>query len=126
MKRLQRAKPHHRRDWRRLWLRCRCGFRWRCPDSIELVPMPYQPTVPPLDRATYRAAYRATVRELAPLLAAPDAPPPPARTRATNQRTAGPYPDRASQRTAARYPDRARYLTSIHPARTRHAERVPG
>ncbi|MDG4827698.1 hypothetical protein O7627_00065 [Solwaraspora sp. WMMD1047] len=21
----------HRRDWRRLWRYCRCGYRWRCP-----------------------------------------------------------------------------------------------
>ncbi|MDG4789473.1 hypothetical protein O7626_26715 [Micromonospora sp. WMMD1102] len=41
-------RPPHRRDWRRLWRYCRCGFRWRCPDSIELVPMPYLPVVPPL------------------------------------------------------------------------------
>ncbi|MFC6023077.1 hypothetical protein ACFP2T_43865 [Plantactinospora solaniradicis] len=58
MKRIHRTLPHHRRDWRRLWRYCRCGYRWRCPDSVELVPMPYLPTVPPLDRATYRAAVR--------------------------------------------------------------------
>ncbi|MGI5215684.1 hypothetical protein [Plantactinospora sp. CA-290183] len=33
--------PRHRRDWRRLWRYCRCGHRWRCPDSR--VP----PTSPP-------------------------------------------------------------------------------
>ncbi|MFC6019047.1 hypothetical protein ACFP2T_22905 [Plantactinospora solaniradicis] len=45
-----RIKPRHRRDWRRLWRYCRCGFRWRCPDSVELVPMPYLPPPdPPLD-----------------------------------------------------------------------------
>ncbi|MEO3922869.1 hypothetical protein ABGB07_03160 [Micromonosporaceae bacterium B7E4] len=43
----RRRKPYHRRDWRRLWRYCRCGWRWRCPDSVELVPMPYQPTPPP-------------------------------------------------------------------------------
>jgi hypothetical protein len=43
----RRTKPHHRRDWRRLWRYCRCGWRWRCPDSVELVPMPYPPPPPP-------------------------------------------------------------------------------
>ncbi|GIG86049.1 hypothetical protein Pen02_09850 [Plantactinospora endophytica] len=41
------TKPYHRRNWRRLWRYCRCGLRWRCPDSVDLVPMPYAPVVPP-------------------------------------------------------------------------------
>ncbi|GIG92222.1 hypothetical protein Pen02_71580 [Plantactinospora endophytica] len=60
MKLWRRIKPYHRRDWRRFWRYCRCGYRWRCPDSVELVPMPYQPPPPPpLSRANYRAALRA-------------------------------------------------------------------
>lgn len=72
----------HRRDWRRLWRYCRCGFRWRCPDSIELVPMPYAPKVPPLAPATYRATVRASTHGGV----AADNPPPPARPRARNVR----------------------------------------
>ncbi|MBE1484608.1 hypothetical protein [Plantactinospora soyae] len=71
----------HRRDWRRLWRYCRCGFRWRCPDSIELLPMPYAPKVPPLTPATYQAAVRAS----APMVVTADSPPP-ARVRARNVR----------------------------------------
>ncbi|GAA3771717.1 hypothetical protein GCM10022225_68730 [Plantactinospora mayteni] len=79
MKLRRRIRPYHRRDWRRLWRYCRCGFRWRCPDSVELVPMPYQPPpTPPLSRADYRAAVRAT--------ASVPAPPTTPRTRATNRR----------------------------------------
>ncbi|GIG91245.1 hypothetical protein [Plantactinospora endophytica] len=50
MKRLLRLlsgpRPYHRRDWRRFWRYCRCGWHWRCPDSVELVPMPYQSPPP--------------------------------------------------------------------------------
>ena len=38
-----RQRPTHRRDWRRLWRYCRCGYRWRCPDSLSLVPVPWPP-----------------------------------------------------------------------------------
>ncbi|WP_230393935.1 hypothetical protein [Plantactinospora alkalitolerans] len=48
MKLRRRIKPRHRRDWHRLWRYCRCGFRWRCPDSVEPVPMPYPPPPVPL------------------------------------------------------------------------------
>ncbi|MEQ4299930.1 hypothetical protein ABNF97_00835 [Plantactinospora sp. B6F1] len=92
----RKAKAYHRRDWRRLWRYCRCGFRWRCPDSVDLVPMPYQPSpVPPLTRQQHQAASRATppvdfteterseIRALTP-----DPAPPPARSRTTNRRPA--------------------------------------
>jgi hypothetical protein len=83
MKLWRRMKPYHRRNWRRLWRYCRCGYRWRCPDSVELVPMPYQPPpAPPLSRMEYRTAVRAAT--FAP--ARTDGPPPPSRTRATNRR----------------------------------------
>ncbi|MBE1491323.1 hypothetical protein H4W31_006961 [Plantactinospora soyae] len=60
MKLWRRSKPYHRRYWRRLWRYCRCGYRWRCPDSVELPQMPYQPPPPPpLSRAEYRAAVHA-------------------------------------------------------------------
>ncbi|MGX7672760.1 hypothetical protein [Plantactinospora sp. DSM 117369] len=76
MKRAHRISPQHRRDWRQLWRYCRCGYRWRCPDSVDLVPVPYAPTVPPLDRAAYPET---------DLVSAV----PPARVRAGNQRSAG-------------------------------------
>ncbi|MFY1669069.1 hypothetical protein ACN27G_03790 [Plantactinospora sp. WMMB334] len=50
----------HRRDWRRLWRYCRCGHRWRCPDSATLVPTPYQPFVRPMTEEEYRAGLRAS------------------------------------------------------------------
>lgn len=40
---MRRKRPVHRRDWRRLWRYCRCGYRWRCPDSYWLVPAPWPP-----------------------------------------------------------------------------------
>ncbi|MGI5151064.1 hypothetical protein ACQEVC_32670 [Plantactinospora sp. CA-294935] len=101
MKRPHRISPQHRRDWRRLWRYCRCGYRWRCPDSVDLVPMPYAPTVPPLGRA---AAYPEAVRVSAV---------PPARVRAGNQRPVG----RTSGRNAR--------LAAPPAARSRHAGRVP-
>ncbi|MFY1670212.1 hypothetical protein ACN27G_09660 [Plantactinospora sp. WMMB334] len=124
----RRAKPYHRRDWRRLWRYCRCGFRWRCPDSVDLVPMPYQPApVPPLTRRQYRATARATppvafteterseIRALTP-----DATPLPTRSRATNRR---PTPD-ASARPQPRN-GRAEALTpSPQRHHARHGERV--
>ncbi|MEO3815639.1 hypothetical protein [Plantactinospora sp. B24E8] len=33
----------HRRNWRRLWRYCWCGFRWACPDAVPVVPMPFDP-----------------------------------------------------------------------------------
>lgn len=104
----RRIRPHHRRDWRRLWLRCRCGYRWRCPDSVELVPRPYEPVVPPLDRATYRAV----VRTSAPSIVGPDALPPPARRRATNQCTTGHLAERPGRSTPAQG-DRARHVKRV-------------
>ncbi|MEO3746583.1 hypothetical protein [Plantactinospora sp. B5E13] len=84
----------HRRAWWRLWRYCRCGLRWPCPDSIEHVPMPYQPPpVLPLTRREYRAAVRAnshvelTEQERAEIRAlTPDAPPPASWSRPTNDR----------------------------------------
>jgi hypothetical protein len=103
----------HRRDWRRLWRYCRCGFRWRCPDSIELVPMPYAPEVPPLTPATYQAAVRAS----APVVVAPDIPPPSARPRARKVR------DPLWNSASGRYQiGRAAALTAGQAARVRRAE----
>ncbi|WP_159079215.1 hypothetical protein [Plantactinospora sp. BC1] len=87
MKRLLRhltgPRPHHRRDWRRLWRYCRCGWRWRCPDSIEVILAPYQP--PPPVKLT--EVERAEIRTLSatPPSDAPGAAPP-ARARAKNRR----------------------------------------
>ncbi|MBF9132407.1 hypothetical protein I0C86_26160 [Plantactinospora sp. S1510] len=105
-------RPHHRRNWRRLWRYCRCGFRWRCPDSIELVPMPYAPKVPPLTPATYRAA----VRTPAPMAEKADGPPP-ARVRARNVRS--PLWNSASGRHQT---GRAGALAAGQAARVRRAE----
>ena len=73
-------KRRHRRDWRRLWRYCRCGFRWRCPDDVDLVPMPWPP--PP------------DARPAAPVVP-PDNPPPAPRARPTNQRPAWNSPTRS-------------------------------
>ncbi|MEQ4305162.1 hypothetical protein ABNF97_27910 [Plantactinospora sp. B6F1] len=75
-----RTKPRHRRDWRRLWRYCRCGWRWRCPDSVELVPMPY----PPPQGSGRAAVVPPDPPPPAGALAAgrpPDPPPPPPRVR---------------------------------------------
>lgn len=82
MKFWPRIRPYHRRDWHRLWRHRRYGFRWRCPDSVELVPMPYQPPPPP---PLPRAGYRATIRATASVPARTNTP----RTRATNRRRHG-------------------------------------
>ncbi|MFY1692036.1 hypothetical protein [Plantactinospora sp. WMMB782] len=105
MKRSRRIRARHRRDWRRLWRYCRCGYRWRCPDSPELVPMPYAPTVPPLDRAAYREPVRASTVALVVV------PPVPGRA--------------ANQRPAARTSGRNSRLAVPAAGRTRHAGRVP-
>ncbi|MEQ4301200.1 hypothetical protein ABNF97_07390 [Plantactinospora sp. B6F1] len=110
-------KPYHRRDWRRLWRYCRCGWRWRCPDSVELVPMPYQPPPPPpLSRAEYRAAVRAKAF-VSPIVDAP----PPARDRMRNRRPAwdtrvGTHPRLLNGRAGS--------LTRAGEYRARHGERV--
>jgi hypothetical protein len=84
----------HRRDWRRLWRYCRCGYRWRCPDSTKLVPLPYGPFVRPMTDEEYRAGFLASspvpkVVHYTPG-ASPEvtrgAPPPSPRSRATNRR----------------------------------------
>ncbi|MDG4786860.1 hypothetical protein O7626_13125 [Micromonospora sp. WMMD1102] len=88
MKRLFRhltaARPHHRRDWRRFWRYCRCGWRWRCPESRELVPTPYQPP-PPVELTEVE---RTEIRTLSAVPApdTPDASPPPAGDRMRNRR----------------------------------------
>ena len=70
---MRRQRTTHRRDWRRLWRYCRCGYRWRCPGSLTLVPLPWQPPHPRRPEVT------------------PDPPLPPARLRPLNR---GPlYPD---------------------------------
>ncbi|MBE1491189.1 hypothetical protein [Plantactinospora soyae] len=121
MRRPRQTKPYHRRYWRYLWRYCRCGYRWRCPDSVERVPMPYEPTVPPLDRPAHQKIVRAAApvptrpEALAPLVPVmPDAPVPPGRIRPTNRRT-GAY---SSGRNAL--------LTSAPANRARHAERGQG
>ncbi|MEO3928070.1 hypothetical protein ABGB07_30015 [Micromonosporaceae bacterium B7E4] len=112
---IRRHRPRHRRDWRRLWRYCRCGWRWRCPDSLDLVPMPYAPTVPPLDRASYRVA----VTRGAPEPGTPGAPPPPVRRRARNERHA------LWNSPAGRHEiERAGALTPTRRHRARQAERA--
>ncbi|GAB3986915.1 hypothetical protein GCM10027615_80280 [Plantactinospora veratri] len=105
----------HRRDWRRLWRYCRCGFRWRCPDSVEPIPMPYAPKVPPLSPAEYRAAVRAS----APVVGTADSPPPPARIGARNAR--GPLWSGSAGRPQA---GRGNALTFREAARARRAEKA--
>ncbi|MBE1491139.1 hypothetical protein [Plantactinospora soyae] len=85
-------RPYPRRNWRRLWRYCRCGWPWRCPDSIELVPAPYQPPPPPRLTETEQAEIRALAATPSPVT--PDPPPPPARVRASNR---GPGWDRPTR-----------------------------
>jgi hypothetical protein len=48
--------PTHNRDWRRFWRYCRCGLRWRCPDSYPPeVRMPYPAHPRPLPEVTPKA-----------------------------------------------------------------------
>ena len=63
------------------------GYRWRCPDSVELVPMPYTPGAPPLDQAAQQAAAPNPT---------PDQPPA-ARTWSTNRRRGWTTPTRSAQ-----------------------------
>ncbi|MEO3816090.1 hypothetical protein [Plantactinospora sp. B24E8] len=76
----------HRRYWRRLWLYCWCGFRWKCPDAVPTVPMPFDP-----DPNTPGPAVPVWSPTTAPMPAVvlphvtPDAPPPLAQPRAVNQ-----------------------------------------
>ncbi|MFD0974523.1 hypothetical protein [Plantactinospora endophytica] len=104
MKRSRTIGTRHRRDWRRLWRYCRCGYRWRCPDSVELVPRPYEPTVPPLDRAAYRRAVQVTA-----VVAVPG------RVRAVNQRSAWRVPGRNTRPTGTPT-DRSRYAAGRVPS----------
>lgn len=112
---LPKPRPAHRRDWRRCWRYCRCGYRWRCPDSVHMVPMPYAPQAPPLTDADYRAALRAQ----APVPVTPDAPPPPARPRASNSRPGWDAPTRSHLGNG-----RTGSLTPAQKHRARHGERV--
>ncbi|MBE1488768.1 hypothetical protein [Plantactinospora soyae] len=87
MKWLLRPRPRHRRDWRRFWRYCRCGFRWACPDSVGRVPMPYEPCVRPLTAAEYRAGMEASSPVPKVVRLDPIVPPAPAEFRARiNQR----------------------------------------
>ncbi|GAB3982891.1 hypothetical protein GCM10027615_66660 [Plantactinospora veratri] len=52
-------RQQHRRDWRRLWLYCRCGHRWACPDSLKRIPLPFGPPLRPMTEAEYRAGMKA-------------------------------------------------------------------
>ncbi|WP_422774012.1 hypothetical protein ACN28C_14670 [Plantactinospora sp. WMMC1484] len=101
LRQLTGLRPYHRRDWRRLWRYCRCGWRWRCPDSLDLVPVPYQPP-PPLTEAELTEAERAEIRALATMPPPADVsntPAPPARAwahvRAGNRRVVRAETDRA-------------------------------
>ncbi|MFY1692073.1 hypothetical protein [Plantactinospora sp. WMMB782] len=126
------ARSHHRRDWRRLWRYCRCGWRWRCPESVQLVPTPHQP--PPLVELTgvepgdaepaeveLTEVERAEIRTLAvaPPPDTPDASPPPARDRARNRRPGWDAPTRAHLANG-----RAGGLTPGQEHRTRRGARV--
>ncbi|MEQ4300212.1 hypothetical protein ABNF97_02260 [Plantactinospora sp. B6F1] len=119
-------RPQHRRDWRRLWRYCRCGWRWRCPDSIELVPTPYQP--PPSVELT--EAERAEIRtlsatpppatpEVALPPAIPAAAPAPVRARSRNRRPGWEAPTRSHLANG-----RAGGLTPGQEYRARRAARV--
>ncbi|MDG4784828.1 hypothetical protein O7626_02580 [Micromonospora sp. WMMD1102] len=108
-------KNRHRRDWRRLWRYCRCGFRWRCPDSVDPVPMPYAPTVPPLTGTAYRTARRGAATPTAQ----PDAPPSPARFRAVNRGPGLDAPTRSFQANG-----RPGALTPAQTARSRQRQQV--
>ncbi|MFC6015901.1 hypothetical protein ACFP2T_06815 [Plantactinospora solaniradicis] len=90
MRRPRQNKPRHRRYWRYLWRYCRCGYRWRCPDSVERVPMPYEPTVLPPARGSLGQ----------PVPMPSDVPMPPGRVRPTNRRASG-YASGRNGKTAA-------------------------
>jgi hypothetical protein len=89
VKSLRLTKPVHRRAWWRLWLYCRCGRRWICPDSILLVPRAYRPSSPPVYRNCWsnprNVLIPLTEEEAGEVRALSDAPPP-SRPRPRNQR----------------------------------------
>ncbi|GAA3751032.1 hypothetical protein GCM10022225_39260 [Plantactinospora mayteni] len=117
--------PYHRRDWRRLWRYCRCGWRWRCPDAVELVPTPYQPPPPveltEVERAEIRclSATPPPVTPKAQPPATPEASPPPARGRASNRRPEWDAPTRSHLANG-----RAGGLTPAQEYRARRGARV--
>ena len=98
----RRTPKRHRRDWRRLWRYCRCGFRWRCPDDVDLIPMPYPPPDP----------LPGQVREVTP-----DPAPPPPRARPMNRGTGWNAP------TGSHLTSRAGRLTPAQAARSRSTAR---
>ncbi|MBE1488798.1 hypothetical protein [Plantactinospora soyae] len=59
MKGIRRTKARHRRDWRRLWRYCRCGYRWRCLDGQ---PPPSRVRGTNQRSAEYRAGSRTPTR----------------------------------------------------------------
>lgn len=52
----------HRRDWRKLWRRCRCGHRWVCPDFRKRIPPPFRPFAAMTDEE-----YRAGMEQSSPV-----------------------------------------------------------
>ncbi|MFY1672281.1 hypothetical protein ACN27G_20330 [Plantactinospora sp. WMMB334] len=113
-------RPYHRRDWRRLWRYCRCGWRWRCPGSVDLVPVPYQS--PPRLTEAERAEIRALAATPPPADAA-DTPSPPARAWARVQAGNGRAAGRAAPTRAHPINARAEGLipAPVHRARHRSA-----
>jgi len=109
----RRLRPYHRRDWRRLWRYCRCGWPWRCPDSAEMIPAPYRP-LPPLPPVELTESERAEIRSLTP-----DTPPPSARSRADNRRPAWNAPTQAHLTNG-----RPGSLTPAQQHRARHSTRT--
>jgi len=124
MRRARKVEPRHRRAWWRLWRYCRCGHRWRCPDSAGLVPVPvpYRPPGPPhllaapTSQVELTETERAEIRALTPGI--PPAPPPLPRIPATNQRPAWNAPTRSHLANG-----RAGALTPAQEHRARHGAR---
>ncbi|GIG88958.1 hypothetical protein Pen02_38940 [Plantactinospora endophytica] len=110
------GRPYHRRDWRRLWLFCRCGHRWCCPASS-----PSASVIP--DRAAFRAGVRRAQAEAAITRVAAtvrQTHPAPGR-RVANRRDGWNSPTRAYPRLSN---GRAGNLTPAQEHRARHSERV--
>ncbi|MFY1672045.1 hypothetical protein ACN27G_19035 [Plantactinospora sp. WMMB334] len=118
----------HRRAWWRLWLYCRCGHRWICPDSMLLVPQPYLPSAPLVHRDCWDTPRSAelTEEEAAEIRALSDATPPsppspspPSPARVRNRRPGWDAPTRSQLSNG-----RPGTLTPAQQHRARRGERV--